>query len=225
MTPRAFAARRAGLGPPRTLRRPAGGLPDFSARQTALEGLPKAAHLLGCCPVGIELGHSPAMARGFLVVDPGEDQRRNQPSHFFERLDAVLHAGRLLRGRTLIEQKHEVAADFLRVRALAQRSNMLGREGIMLRSATCIAADDAAPSAPGVSRIARVKPLRSSEARRAGRRAAPEAMTSISLLPRVLAQCASEPCGSMSMTQTFSFISCAATASEDAIVLFPEPPF
>src|SRR5271169_5725921 len=102
---------------------------------------------------------------------------------------------------------------------------MLGREGMMLRSATCIAAEDAAPSAPGVSRIARVKPLRSSEERRAGRRAAPEAMTSMSPLPRVLAQFASEPCGSMSMTQTFSFISCAATASDDAIVLFPEPPF
>src|SRR5208282_6497221 len=84
---------------------------------------------------------------------------------------------------------------------------------------------DAAPSAPGVSRIASVKPLPAREARRAGRRAAPAATTSISIAPRVFAQFASELCGSMSMTQTFSFISCAATASDDAIVLFPEPPF
>jgi hypothetical protein len=50
-------------------------------------------------------------------------------------------------------------------------------------------------------------------------------MTSMSPVSRVLAQFVSDPCGSVSMTQTFSFISCAATASDEANVLFPDPPF
>ena len=95
----------------------------------------------------------------------------------------------------------------------------------MLRSAATIAAADAGPSAPGVSMIAIVKPLPLSWERTAGRRAAPDATIVMSSASRVLAQLVSDPCGSMSMTQTFSFISSAATASEEASVLFPEPPF
>ena len=169
-------------------------------RLTELPGRPRT--FLGRCAVRVEFGHSPAMPRQFLVVDPRQDQGRNQPSHFLERLDAVLDPGRLLSGRALVEQEDKlppISFSAARVRALAQRSNMLGREGMMLRSATCIAAEDAAPSAPGVSRIAEGRPHGAE--RRAGRRAAPEAMTSISPPPRVLAQFASEPCGSMSMTQ------------------------
>src|SRR5271166_5594192 len=102
---------------------------------------------------------------------------------------------------------------------------MLGRDGMMLRSATTIAAAEAGPSAPGVSMIASVKPLAFDCARTAGSRAAPDETTSMSSAPRVFSQFVSEPCGSMSMTQTFSFISCAATASDDASVLLPDPPF
>lgn len=42
---------------------------------------------------------------------------------------------------------------------------------------------------------------------------------------RALSQLINEPCGSMSTTPTFSFISCAATARDEARVLLPEPPF
>ena len=73
--------------------------------------------------------------------------------------------------------------------------------------------------------IASMKPFDLSCARAAGSRAAPEATTSMSRVSRVLAQFVSDPCGSMSMTQTFSLMSCAATASDEANVLFPEPPF
>lgn len=51
------------------------------------------------------------------------------------------------------------ASSAARVFALAQRSNMLGRDGMMLRSATAIAASEAGPSAPGVSMIASEQPL------------------------------------------------------------------
>ena len=65
-------------GPPRTLSRLAGGLPDLGARQAALDRLPKAAHFFRRRAVRIEFGDAPAVARGFLVVDPRQDQGRNR---------------------------------------------------------------------------------------------------------------------------------------------------
>ena len=73
--------------------------------------------------------------------------------------------------------------------------------------------------------MASATPIPSREASKAGRPAAPQRMTAISLEARILAQFISEPCGSMSMTQTLWAASCAAAASDEAIVLFPEPPF
>ena len=210
------------------LRRLPGGAPKFGAAQPAFDGLPKAAHLLSGCAAWIELSHARAAARGFLVVDARKDQRRDQLAHFLERLDAVLNSGGLLAERTLVEQKDKLAADLLERRARSSAGPQIeqawaGRDDVQV--AACIAAEDAAPSAPGVSRSASVTPRRSSEASKAGSRAAPDARTSISPAARTLAQFMSEPCGSISMTQTFSFSSCAATARDEAIVLLPDPPF
>jgi len=52
--------------------------------------LPKVAHLSGGCAVRVELGHASAVARRFLVLDPRQDRRGDQPAHFFKRLNAVL---------------------------------------------------------------------------------------------------------------------------------------
>ena len=171
--------------------------------------MPKAIHFLGGGARWIELGHAPASTSRVLVVDPGKDQRGEQPSHFFKRLDAVLDPRGLLGERALVEQEHElgpISSSVVRARALAHKSNRLGRDGTILRSAACMAAEDAVPSAPGVSSSTSVTPRRSSVASKAGSRAAPEARTSISPAARILAQFISEPCGSMSMTQTFSFV-------------------
>ena len=63
--------------------------------------------------IGAQLGHAPAVARRFLVVDPRQDQRGDQPAHFFKRLDAILNPGGLLSGRTLVEHEHERGPDLL----------------------------------------------------------------------------------------------------------------
>ena len=96
---------------------------------------------------------------------------------------------------------------------------------MMFRSASRIAAVEAAPSAPGVSMIASVIPFFSSALSSAGSLPAVAATTAMSSTSRVFAQLSREACGSRSMTQTRSPISFAATASEDANVLFPDPPF
>ena len=201
---------------------------DVGLRQTMVDGLPKAAHFLGGAARWIELGHAPAAARCVLVLDPGKDQRGDQPTHFFERLGAVLDPRGLLGGRALIEQEYELGPDLLERRARSSAGPQIEQAGAGrndIQSAACIAAVDAAPSAPGVSRSASVTPRRSREAIKAGSRAAPEARTSMSPAARILAQFMSEPCGSMSMTQTFSFVSCAATARDETIVLLPDPLF
>ena len=102
---------------------------------------------------------------------------------------------------------------------------MLGRDGMMLRSASRIAAIDAAPSAPGVSMIARVTPFLASSLSTAGSLAAVAGITPMSGWLRVFDQLSSEACGSRSMTQTRSPMSLAATANDEANVLLPDPPF
>jgi hypothetical protein len=93
------------------------------------------------------------------------------------------------------------------------------------RSASRIAAAEAAPSAPGVSMIASVIPFFSRAPISAGSLPAVAATTAMSSSSRVLDQLTREACGSKSMTQTRSPTSLAATASEEAKVLFPDPPF
>src|ERR1700722_6214890 len=98
------------------LRRLPAGASGFGFRQANRDGLPKAAHFLGGAARWIELGHAPAAARCVLVLDPGEDQRGDQPAHFFKRLDAILDPGRLS-GRALVEQEHELGPDLFKRRA------------------------------------------------------------------------------------------------------------
>ena len=68
-------------------------------------------------------------------------------------------------------------------------------------------------------------PFFSSAASRLGSLSALAATTPTSSCSRVFDQLKSDACVSMSMTQTRSPTSLATTASEDAIVLLPEPPF
>ena len=67
------------------------------------------AHFLRGRAVRVDLGDAQAVARGFLIVDARQHQRRNEAAHFLERGDRVVDARGLLGRRALVEHEDEIA--------------------------------------------------------------------------------------------------------------------
>jgi hypothetical protein len=96
---------------------------------------------------------------------------------------------------------------------------------MMHRSAAFIAALAVGDSAPAVSMMQRVTPLLARVASAVASLAGATASTGTSASPRVFDHLTSDCCGSRSMMNTRSPASMAVTASDEASVLLPEPPF